>query len=448
MSLFKPNIKKLSRRRDIEGLIGALNHKDYDVYDAAKKALINIIKESKNASDKDTIRRIFKEVNGLIMNPKDGGVYRGWEVEDEAIKALGKMKDKESVEELIEIVRSETISIGGDIHISAIKALGNIKDPRAIGPLIESLRGNYYFHARNDKDDELIQTYVVPALLKFKHAAVEPLIEALGDADDDLSTAVAVILGKIKDKRAIEPLLSHVLIDGGKWETTKREAAIEALEALGKNEDELMDELMAAGILIPKYWDKNWLACFKISWRYLTDSFLQERDISKQNLIISFGNPSLESLIEDLNQHSEGHYLIESLKPEDFRICQQIIKSEIRLVEPLLRLINDGGYDIDGGSLALILGEIGDRRAIEPLLKYVEEKAYGYKEIDYIIDALVKLGDERAINWLQRFVNNPYTACKIEEKLDEGYGDELTYQEQQMFLLKEKAEDAIKRIQV
>jgi len=52
MSLFKPNINKLARRRDIKGLIRALNHKDDDVCEVAEKALVTIIKESKNAADK------------------------------------------------------------------------------------------------------------------------------------------------------------------------------------------------------------------------------------------------------------------------------------------------------------------------------------------------------------------------------------------------------------
>jgi HEAT repeat protein len=447
MGLFKPNINKLARRRDIEGLIRALNHDD--VYEAAEKALVNIIKESTSAADKDTIRRIFKEVNNLIMNPKDGihPHTSYFEVRDETIKGLGKMKDKESVEELIELARSKTIF---ESHFLAIKALGDIKDPRAIGALIELLRGNYYFHARNDKDDELDQTHVVKALLKFKQAAVEPLIEALGDADDDLSTAAAVILGKIKDRRAIEPLLSHALRDD-RSEVCNKEAQIEALEALGKEEDELMHELMAAGILIPKYWDKNWFGCFKISWGQLTDSFLQERDISKQSEIISFslrGRPSLTSLLESLIRHSDGHFLIENLKPDDFKVCQQIVKSEKRLVQPLILLLNLGGLHVNVGDVALILGEIGDRRAVEPLLECAEEKTYGYKEIDYIIDALVKLDDERAISWLQKFANDPYAACKIKEMVDEGYGDEVTYQENMMFQLRAKAEDAIKRIQV
>lgn len=57
----------------------------------------------------------------------------------------------------------------------------------------------------------------------------------------------------------------------------------------------------------------------------------------------------------------------------------------------------------------MILGEIGDLRAVEPLMRALESRLKedrGYSVANNAAEALRKLGDPRAIESLKRFVQN------------------------------------------
>ena len=78
-----------------------------------------------------------------------------------------------------------------------LTALGEIGDPRAIEPLITCLR------------DPILQNYAEPVLLeKFRTSAVKYLITALKDKGSSTRMISVRLLGKIKDRRAVEPLIA------------------------------------------------------------------------------------------------------------------------------------------------------------------------------------------------------------------------------------------------
>jgi len=58
---------------------------------------------------------------------------------------------------------------------------------------------------------------------------VDALLQALGDWDRDLRLAAVEALGRIADKRAVDPLV-RVLEDADEW---VRQAALRALKGLG-----------------------------------------------------------------------------------------------------------------------------------------------------------------------------------------------------------------------
>jgi len=89
----------------------------------------------------------------------------------------------------------------------------------------------------------------------------------------------------------------------------------------------------------------------------------------------------------------------------------------------------------------MILGGIGDRRLVEPLIRYLEERAYGYGEVFQTIIALGKLGDERAIKPLERILENP------EDAIHWGHGGDVVYFYAQMDTVKECAREALEGIQ-
>ncbi len=124
--LFKPNIEKLVARWDVDGLINALNHRDY---------------------------RIRKK----------------------AAEALGEMKDKEAVDALIKTLKDEN----SEVRKAAAYALGRIGDERAVKPLVEAL-----------KDESLDVRFEVAKALKevgYRRAAELPNIvsDALNISRDE-----------------------------------------------------------------------------------------------------------------------------------------------------------------------------------------------------------------------------------------------------------------------
>ena len=108
-----------------------------------------------------------------------------------AIKALGKLKANEAVEQLINLLRDDTVAN------AAANALGKIRDLRAVPPLIELLRRNKSVYA------------VSAALHQFGGHAVDPQIQVLSDSDaSPVHDLVLINLWMLGDKRAIDPILT------------------------------------------------------------------------------------------------------------------------------------------------------------------------------------------------------------------------------------------------
>jgi HEAT repeat protein len=95
------------------------------------------------------------------------------------------------------------------IRKRATEALRKIRDVHAVEPLIAALKDS----------EEDVRENAAYALGKI--GAVEPLIAALKDSDEDVRETVAKILGEIGDPRAIEPLVTAALnyknSDGDVW---------------------------------------------------------------------------------------------------------------------------------------------------------------------------------------------------------------------------------------
>jgi HEAT repeat protein len=112
---------------------------------------------------------------------------------------------------------------------AAVELLGSMKAVEATDPLIKLMTCG----------DLLVEETAVDALIEIGEPAVAPLIPRLGDRNLEMRIKAAQTLGKIRDQRAIEPLL-RVLKDRGeendrkrKEEATVRAAAAEALGNIG-----------------------------------------------------------------------------------------------------------------------------------------------------------------------------------------------------------------------
>ena len=196
--LIGTDVKKLKEKRNVEGLIFALKSTDPKVqYDAAEAL-----------GDLGDDRAVGPLVTAL-KNVEFSGVR--WK----AAEALSKI-GAPAFDALVGALRHSD----DDVRWKAAIALGEIGDPRAIDPLINLLCD----------EDRFVKSRAAYALGLIGEPAVEPLICALREGDGNLRWGAAIALGKIRDLRAIDPLI-RALAD--KYENVRAESA-KSLAAIGK----------------------------------------------------------------------------------------------------------------------------------------------------------------------------------------------------------------------
>lgn len=133
-----------------------------------------------------------------------------WQVREVAIEAMGQVGSP-AVETLIKLLRD------WDVRKYAILSLGKIRDERVLDPLLRQLRNDEF------KDD------AIQALVELGEPAVEKLIGALRDKDENVRKSAVLALGRIKSSDAIAPLID--LLGDQDWFTRLTAAA--ALESIG-----------------------------------------------------------------------------------------------------------------------------------------------------------------------------------------------------------------------
>ncbi len=257
--LLAPNIEKLQSKRDVQGLIKALRHKEPALREAAVLALGNLggtgaveplIQALKDENQKVRTRAVSalqksrdpRAVEGLIeaLDRKDNQLCRrtaealvkigtsavapliaalkdgthGYKARSKVASVLGQIGDTRAAEPLIAALKHHHPIL----RQAAAEALGKIGDPRAARPLVEAL----------DHDDAELCFLAAEALQKIGDPrAVEPLIEVLKDGGCDTGWRAASALGKIGDPRAVDPLIEAL-------DQEEAFLCLTAAEALGK----------------------------------------------------------------------------------------------------------------------------------------------------------------------------------------------------------------------
>ena len=126
-------------------------------------------------------------VEPLARSLRDGD----WQVREAAVEALS-MVGSPSVDPLIKQLRD------WDIRKYAIRALGKIKDERVLVPLVAQLRSDEF------KED------ATEALVELGQPAVEKLLTALKDKDENVRKQAVIALGRIKDPEAVDALIERL----------------------------------------------------------------------------------------------------------------------------------------------------------------------------------------------------------------------------------------------
>lgn len=94
---------------------------------------------------------------------------------------------------------------------------------------------------------------------------------------------------------------------------------------------------------------------------------------------------------------------------------------DLRALEPLLSLLADEIHSPGSGRVAEALGQLRDRRAVEPLLRRV--RMYG--PTDAVVEALGKIKDERAIGPLVFSLKDTTNGYKVIEALERITGEQV-----------------------
>ena len=159
---------------------------------------------------------------------------RKWRDRAFAAELLGRVGSAKAVPALLETVQA-TQTEDADVREIALRALARIADPHAVEPLVLALAQAESWLAPRIAD--ILARHgdiVVDPLLALLHdsdrhtarawaanvlgeigapAALPALIRSLDDPDDEVRAKAATALGRLGDRRALQPLLDHLLVD-------------------------------------------------------------------------------------------------------------------------------------------------------------------------------------------------------------------------------------------
>ena len=261
-------------------------------------------------------------------------------------------------------------------------------------------------------DNYGVRRDAIEALTKIGSSAVDALIEALKDKNEDIRICATVTLGNIGDKRAVGPLIKTL-------DDEKRGIAREAAEALGKIGSKCATETLikilrdetrsdihdAVAIALGKIGDKR--AIRPLVHAAKTDKAVRGYAVRALGW---FNNKCLIKLF------------IEALQDDDWLARSAAAESlgklgDRRVVELLIERLEEEHFFLSLGSVVEALGELGDPRAVEPLIKLLGSKDRIYLLVLYdVIDSLSKLNDKRAVEPLIReYINEPN--IKVRKKI-------------------------------
>ncbi len=234
----------------------------------------------------------------------------------------------------------------------------------------------------------MIRAWTAEALGKMGKLAVEPLIHALKDDHRWVRENAAVALGKIGDTRSVEPLI-HALKDDHRW--VRENAAV----ALGKIGDTRSVEPLIHALKDDHRWvrEKAAGALGQIgNPRAVEPLFHTLKD--KDSYVRKEAAEALKLLNwEPLKETEMVYYFLAKQNWE------KLVKLGEIAVEPLIHALKEVAVRQNA---AVALGEIGDTRAVNPLLKVVRDNSINMDSRVEIVYAVRHLSGDWPIIKLDR----------------------------------------------
>jgi len=334
-----PNVDKMKARRDVEGLIKALSYR------------------------------------------KDSAVRQA------AAMALGEIKDASAVEPLIIALKDEH----GHVRELSARALGQIGDARAVEPLIAVLSGQDY---------EYVREAAAEALGKIGDTrAVEPLMAALQVWG--LSKAAALALDRLGWQPGQDETATRYWLVKQEWEKCAALGSVAANTCLSLLEESARLGAFAQSMLHMDYFSHPAMGWGVIGW--LEGKKCVEMRESAVKVLVKIGAPAVPLLIDrlgapgawtkmtiawalgelkDARAVASLMALLKDKKAFEDGDCscdcprQAVVEALVKIgkpaVEPLLEELANEEKDIRE-RVVWALGEIGDARAVEPLIALLED---------------------------------------------------------------------------
>ncbi len=152
----------------------------------------------------------------------------------EAAEYLGIAGDEAALEPLIVALSDENT----ELRQCAAMALGELGSSRAVPALTRALRDR----------DRAVQWFAATSLAKLGEPATKALLTELQSGDEDAAVGAAIALGRMREPRAVGPLLELL----SSPDLYVREQAVEALVAIGKPSVEPLVKVLGSDNAVAK----------------------------------------------------------------------------------------------------------------------------------------------------------------------------------------------------
>ena len=374
-----------------------------------------------------------KAVKPLIGSLKDSDEEEIGNVRYFVAEALGKIGDKRAVEPLIKSLKDKN----EQVRLQTVIALGLIGDKKAIPYLIDCLGDNYYS----------VQCQLSKSISKIANKdTVDTLTKFLCNEDRSIKIGAALTLGEIGDKRAVKPLIRTL-------KDTDEEVIRNTAEALGEIGDKRAVKPLIEILEYPNFFTEYFFTEY-----YIVTALSKIKDKRAVRPLITLLNTNFDSSVDVDRKitiaqalgNIGGNQAIDTLiklldKEQPFNLRKWVLRTiqEKKIYEALnsILAILKNDHLIIRENAILALGEIGNEKAILPIIDCLEDKEewiriYALKSLGKIgkksnkdvinpliksladssyicrtfaADSLGKLGDKKAISPLINSLNDTDT---------------------------------------
>lgn len=363
---------KLENYDNLELIVGALQDEDWHVMKKASEVLDSWNWKPKNdleklyfliGKDKWTSYKLSKIKKEVFMEIIDD---LSAPIKDNLIYNFKKIGNRKSNEFLAMLLKDKNASI----RYRVANALTELEwEPE------NDIEESYYLVAHNEIDE----------VKMIGEVAVEALLLVLKDEEEQYRHwKVALALGEIGDKRAVEPLIELLKNDNG-------ENKDNLITALG----ELRDE-RAIEPLIELFND--------------SDEFTQEEAVKS---IVKIGNPAVNYLIKVLNDNYDqikSNISLALLNEVYGDIRKNVIMAlgcigNKKAIDPIIPALNDRNREVKKAAISA-LGKLKSKKVLDNFIMLLDDKDESIRELAVI--SLGETGDEKAVKPL---INAYFDSC-------------------------------------